>query len=853
MSGIDLVLAKLPDYRKSGAGWQARCPSHEDKNPSLSITEGDDGRVLLTCFAGCRFGDIVSALGLKPSDLAPDDTGPKRTSANKTKPKTVYPTFEAAVEAAARYVRGRHVATWTYPNRDGSESFRVARFNIPGDKTFRPFHRTGSGWVQGDPPGKLPLYGLPGLDGTGRVVACEGEKATDAARALGLTATTSAHGSKSADKSDWAPLAGREVVILPDADDAGQGYADIVADILTKLDPPATVRLVALPDLSRGGDIADWVDAHDSVDTDDLRQRIEALADAAPIWQPADDLSKKTTPTTAPDDDGGHKAQATKLVELADEASLFHAGDDAYAALHVNGHIETHAVHRKPFRRWLQGRYWTTFGRAPGAQAVQDALGVLAARATFDGPEQPVAVRVAECDGAYWLDLADADWQAVRVGADGWQVVGNPPVRFVRPRGVLPLPAPVSGGDVNDLRRFVNVGTDDDWVLLLAWVLAAFRPVGPYPVEVLHAEQGAGKSFTSRVLRSLLDPNAAPLRAEPREIRDLAVTGGNGWVLAFDNLSRVPPWLSDGLCRLSTGGGFATRELYSDSDETIFSATRPVLLNGIDELPTRGDLADRAVVLTLPTIPEDRRLSEADLWSDFGAARPAILGAVLDLVSHAMRLLPSVKLSRLPRMADFATWAVACERAGAWPSGAFMRAYAGNREASNEAAIEGTPVGAPLVALVTDQGGFEGTAADLLAVLESDRYTDNRTRGGRYWPKSARGLAGILRRLSPNLRALGVAVSFDRDPDRQRRRLVRLEQIGIQPSTPSTPSDDPHGGAENADSRRTVADGCGRSAVSNRPTENGGFESENAVSDGSDGSDGRLRTHSNKGVAEWTG
>ena len=226
---------------------------------------------------------------------------------------------------------------------------------------------------------------------------------------------------------------------------------------------------------------------------------------------------------------------------------------------------------------------------------------------------------------------------------------------------------PGRGGSVATLRSFLNVQTDADFVLVVAWALACLRNRGPYPVIVLSGEQGSAKSTFSAVLRALLDPNTAPLRALPREDRDLFIAASNGHVLAFDNVSGLPAWLSDTLCRLATGGGFAVRQLYSDNDEVLFDASRPVILNGIEDIVSRPDLADRALFLTLEPIPEERRRPEAELWDAFDAERPRLLGALLDAVVEGLRRLPETRLERLPRMADFALWATACETA-LWPS-----------------------------------------------------------------------------------------------------------------------------------------------------------------------------------------
>ena len=224
---------------------------------------------------------------------------------------------------------------------------------------------------------------------------------------------------------------------------------------------------------------------------------------------------------------------------------------------------------------------------------------MIEAKAHFDAPERKVHIRVAGLDRRLYLDLGDESWRAVEIDASGWRVIDNPPVRFRRAAGMKPLPIPVSGGSVEVLRSFLNVQSDTDFVLAVVWALAVLRDCGPYPVLALSGEQGSAKSTFSAILRALLDPNTAPLRALPREDRDLFIAATNGHVLAFDNVSGLRPWTSDTLCRLATGGGFAVRQLYTDQDEVLFDAARPVILNGIEDIVERPDLADRAVFLTL--------------------------------------------------------------------------------------------------------------------------------------------------------------------------------------------------------------------------------------------------------------
>ncbi|MCH8999527.1 MAG: hypothetical protein IID48_14870, partial [Proteobacteria bacterium] len=323
---------------------------------------------------------------------------------------------------------------------------------------------------------------------------------------------------------------------------------------------------------------------------------------------------------------GRGPGQADILIGLAADAGLLHTPDGTgYVDLEINGHRETWPIRGKGFRRWLARRYFEATDGAPSSEALQSALNVIEARAHFDAPQMDVHIRVAGHDGKLYLDLADDAWRAVEIDEAGWRIVDEPPVRFRRAAGMQPLPAPVTGGSVETLRAFLNVGSDNDFVLVVTWALAVLRDKGPYPVIVLSGEQGSAKSTFSAVLRALLDPNTAPLRALPREDRDLFIAATNGHVLTFDNVSGLPAWISDTLCRLATGGGFAVRQLYTDQDEVLFDATRPVVLNGIEDIVTRPDLADRAIFLTLEPIPEERRRPEKELWAAFDKARPQIL------------------------------------------------------------------------------------------------------------------------------------------------------------------------------------------------------------------------------------
>src|SRR5271166_5834246 len=311
------------------------------------------------------------------------------------------------------------------------------------------------------------------------------------------------------------------------------------------------------------------------------------------------------------------------LIDIRLCEELFHtAAGTAFTDVLINGHRETWPIRSKRFRGLLRRRYYQATGRAASAAEIRSALDLLETRAQFDGPERAVHIRVAEHAGHIYLDLADEHWRAVDIGPDGWRVIGCPPVRFRRPAGMLPLPEPEQGGGIEALNSFLNLASRNDFVLVVAWLLSALRSGGPYPLLAISGEQGSAKTVLSKLLKALIDPNAAPVRSLSREERELMIAANNSYLLAFDNLSGLPHWLSDALCRVATGGSFAVRRLYTDDEEVLFEASRPILLNGIEDVINRPDLGDRAIFLALAPIAEADRRPEAELWQNFEMARP---------------------------------------------------------------------------------------------------------------------------------------------------------------------------------------------------------------------------------------
>jgi len=459
--------------------------------------------------------------------------------------------------------------------------------------------------------------------------------------------------------------------------------------------------------------------------------------------------------------------QGQLLVELCSDLELFHTSDkECYAVVPIGDHKEIMTLKNKQFRNYLSKRYYDQHCSVPGPQALQSALGVLQGRALYESEEKEVFVRTAHSDGSIYLDLCNDDWEVVEIKPDGWEIINDPPVYFRRSNAMLPIPRPVRSNQFDKLYDFINVNTVEQWVLVASFLYGAMYPKGPYPILILQGEQGSAKSTTARVLKDLIDPSSAPLRSFPRTERDLMISANNSWIIGFDNLSGISHSMSDTLCRLSTGGGFSTRGLYTDSDEVIFDAMRPVILNGIDDIANRGDLIDRALFVNLPRIPKSSRKLEQELWEEFKSARPIILGALLNAVSHGLKNIDEVKLDSLPRMADFAKRVVAAERYLPWPNGRFMEIYQQNRDEATLSIFESDPVAITLKAFIEDVKEWKGTAAELKKELEINTHDDSLV-NNKYWPKQPNFLSNRVSRIAPSLRSIGIDVSRQRSKGRK--------------------------------------------------------------------------------------
>jgi hypothetical protein len=454
----------------------------------------------------------------------------------------------------------------------------------------------------------------------------------------------------------------------------------------------------------------------------------------------------------------------------------------AYASICAAGHWENYKIGSSDFERWLireyGRRHWYEMDgrRIPSIikrEAYNEGIGVMEARA-FEGQKIIPRLRVGGEGGRVWLDLGRDDWMLIKVTAEGWEEFreGVPGVAFIRRPGMLPLPVPERGGDIRELGKFLNVKTDDDLALQSGWLVGTLMPEGPYPVDAVIGSGDTGKTTFCLTLQKMVDPKRAGLRPFSRSEDDAMVAARNGWVQAYDNISKVTPEQADLLCRISTGIGYMKRALRTDAEPFIMEACRPQLLNGIPEnLAERGDLATRTIVVELPTINAEKHQDDPEFWEGFQEAHPRMLGALLDGVAGALRNANRVSLDRRIRMSHFAKWAEAGCRAMGFREDQFLTTFVANQERAMGIAFKQDYV-AQAVALLMEQQPvnelgekvWRGNAQPLLKALNEavQRSKEGWMVWEEGWPKNPTWLGRQLRRSAAVLRkAVKIEVKFD--------------------------------------------------------------------------------------------
>jgi hypothetical protein len=467
---------------------------------------------------------------------------------------------------------------------------------------------------------------------------------------------------------------------------------------------------------------------------------------------------------------------ADKILTLLNETELFFAdsgSDDVYARISVNKHKEVWPVRSKRFKRWIIAKYKKAFNKHISVQSVQNALDAIESETQERNIVKMVHTRIALYNDCIYLDLCDDRWRAIKITKDGWDVVTDPPVMFVRNSAMKPLPVPTNGGSLTELKQILNID-ERNFVLSMSWLVGVMSPHGPYPILTIDGLHGVGKTIVSKTLRSIIDPTTAPLRHLPKDKKDLLISAEKSLVLAYDNVSSIQDWLSDALCRMATGGGDSWRQLYEDREEVTFQATRPILLNGICINISRHDFLDRTINCKLERISSSQRRTEAQLLAALDEAHPRILGALCTATAEALKNKHSVEIEDVPRMADFAFWVTAAEPALPWENGKFLEYYRDNIAGTITVAVENDPVAWAIMKMANDVDDWEGTPTEFYNNLCG--YASDEAKKSQAWPKDVAVFGKHLKRIEAFLHDLGYFIEEGKD-DRQRTK--RLRRMGI--------------------------------------------------------------------------
>ncbi len=451
-------------------------------------------------------------------------------------------------------------------------------------------------------------------------------------------------------------------------------------------------------------------------------------------------------------DDEPRQSQASAVVEYVEGAfDLFHdQNKDVFAEDRA-----THEVCRidsRQFRDRISASFYEETGKALRDQSIREAIGTCAGLGRYRGEMRDVALRVAGKDCRYFLDLAEpGSSSAISIEPGRWSIIECPPVMFCRTEAMQPIPRPVSHGDIGDLWRIANI-PEASRLLFITCVMESLRPDTPYPALELIGEQGSAKSTTQAAAKRTIDPNACDLRTAPKSVEDVFVGAGVNHLVSYENVSHLTNVMQDAFCVLATGGGFATRTLYTNHEETVISVKRPVMINGISACVTTQDLVDRTVSIELPVITHRQEINE--LWRDFETARPRILGALLDIFVQALALLPDIHLppEDRPRLAEFARLGMAVALAVGRAPDDFLEQFKASRIESIGRTIDASPVASALLDwFERNPNGRTDSVKTIFTEVERFKPT-----GTDSWPRSAKGFADALRRAAPALRQMGI-------------------------------------------------------------------------------------------------
>lgn len=716
------ILSHFKQVKKYGKGYTCLCPAHDDHKPSCSITFNEEW-ANIHCFVGCEKEDILLHAGLTKKDMymGSNQNFPSSNVGNVSPPikyeyrdednkllYTKYVQYEAEVSSDA----GKRKKKCWYQQPNGKKSLK--------DVKRVPF--------------QLPLFKDAKI-----IIIVEGEKCATIVTEQGYVATTLDSGSNSKWNDEYLQyFGGKEILILPDNDEPGIKYAEMLKQRM----PWAVIK--KLPDLETSEDVYDWLQkGHSMEEIKDIEEYL------------SDDIEK---------DSKDKKTPSEILLELIERENIEIFLDDSnepYVAVFINGHREIHPISSNDFSLWLQMLYYTKLKKTIRNDNLSQAINILNFKARVNGGKRKkLNNRVARLENDFWYDMTDENYSAIKISIDGWSLEKIPPILFCRYRHQVPQVLPQHGGDIDKIFEYVNLVKFKK--LFICWLVSCFVPNIPHPMTILYGEKGAAKSTACELLKRLIDPSATDTLSLSRDEQSLIVNLQSHYYLPFDNVSAISRDTSDILCRAITGGAVQRRKLYTDADSHILKFKRCMTINGISNVANRSDLLDRSILLELERVSEDRRREQQEIYARFEQDRPYILGSILDVLSKAMAIYPTVKLNELPRMADFCRWGYAIGEAIGGYGDEFLNEYRDNQLLQNKELVDADIVAFLIFEFMKKKDKWCGLVSELLKAIGGEAPKHGINSNGNNIPQYPNQLSRRIKDIKSNLEGVGISYTFDR-------------------------------------------------------------------------------------------
>ena len=475
------------------------------------------------------------------------------------------------------------------------------------------------------------------------------------------------------------------------------------------------------------------------------------------------------------------------IVRLASGGEFFkNDTEEPYAAFSIDNHWEVMDMKSNRFKSYLMKLYFDYKQSVPGSDALKQAIELLKAKAIFSDKEVALKRRINKLDDKNYYDLCSPVWNAVEITKEGCTIQANPPILFTRGRNMREQVEPdflVSPQEIFDLvEKHFRFKKESDKILFTTYLVSCFIPEIQHTILILFGEKGAAKSTIMKMIKSIVDPAQQDLLSMPTSKQDLAVLLTNTYMPCFDNLEVVSKEKSNMLCMSATGGAFARRTLYTDSDETILSLKRCVVLNGINIVATQPDLLDRSILIELERIPDYERKTEKEIWESFNADKPKFLGAIFNTISRAMREYENINLTRLGRMADFTKWGCAIAKVIGIGEDEFLKCYINNQDTANDEVLSSNPIAASIIALMLNRCTWEGSVTEFLSTLERVAQRENIYILQNTWANNANVLSRRLNEIKSNLESIGIFFEI-RNAGQYKKLTIRKENTeNVTPS-----------------------------------------------------------------------